>query len=151
MALDNAPDELVIGGDEPTLRSIGGRVSCLRLSVAGAWHTSLMEPARDAFSQAVGAAGLCPPRRSLVSAVDVEPVASAARAETCLVSGLVRPVRFREALASLVSRGVAAFIVVGPARALRGIVRRNAPAARVWAVECEGELQAARVALGGTP
>jgi [acyl-carrier-protein] S-malonyltransferase len=95
------------------------------LSVAGAFHTGYMAPAREELEGLVG--GLRPedPSRLLLSNADGAAVQSGAQALARLVSQVTSPVRFDACLATLRDLGVTAVLELPPAGALAGLAKRE--------------------------
>lgn len=130
VANDNAPGQVVLSGPLTRLdaaardaRRAGLRT--MRLPVAGAFHSPLMEPALPAWREALDAAELRVPRTPVVSCMTAALIDDPAAA---LAAGLTQRVRFREALLFLGEQGVEDFVDVGPGRILEGMVKRTVPA-----------------------
>jgi malonyl CoA-acyl carrier protein transacylase len=126
LANDNAPGQMVLSGDSEkvgearkALRAEGAKA--IRLPVAGAFHSPLMEPAvpgyRDALAatdfSAAGGAFSC------ITAAPFDDV----RAD--LLAALTKPVRWRATLAAMRAAGAAAFLETGPGDILTGLSRRT--------------------------
>jgi [acyl-carrier-protein] S-malonyltransferase len=75
----NAPGQIVISGDAAAVRVAGelaseaGAKRVVPLNVAGAWHSALMDPAREEFAPHVRDATVMPPRFTVISNVDARP------------------------------------------------------------------------------
>ena len=126
LANDNAPGQMVLSGDaekvgeaRKALRAEGAKA--IRLPVAGAFHSPLMEPAvpgyRDALAatEFVTAAGAF----SCITATPFEDV----RAD--LLAALTEPVRWRDTLSAMHAAGATAFLETGPGDILTGLSRRT--------------------------
>ncbi len=126
LANDNAPGQMVLSGDSEkvgearkALRAEGAKA--IRLPVAGAFHSPLMEPAvpgyRDALAEteftAVEGAFSC------ITAAPFDDV----RAD--LLAALTEPVRWRDTLAAMQAAGATAFVETGPGDILTGLSRRT--------------------------
>jgi len=146
VALDNAPDEVVLGGDADALAGLTRRFPGARLRVPGAFHGPSMAPATVAMRAACQALEIASPTRLMITALDCEPVADAALVRDVLTLGPSRPMRFREAF-GVAARDALMALVCGPSRAIRAIVRQLAPALRVLGCETERERDDARAAL----
>ncbi|MGY1704463.1 acyltransferase domain-containing protein [Geodermatophilus sp. SYSU D00697] len=95
------------------------------LSVAGAFHTRYMAPARAELEGLVGGLQPADPSRLLLSNADGAAVTSGAEALSRLVSQVTSPVRFDACLATLRDLGVTAAIELPPAGALAGLAKRE--------------------------
>jgi [acyl-carrier-protein] S-malonyltransferase len=95
------------------------------LSVAGAFHTDYMAPAREELEGLVGGLRPAEPSRLLLSNADGAAVASGAEVLNRLVSQVTSPVRFDACLATMRELGVTAVIELPPAGALAGLAKRE--------------------------
>jgi [acyl-carrier-protein] S-malonyltransferase len=145
VANDNAPGQVVVGGTPEALEAAAGRARelgvrrVLPLNVGGAFHTPLMEQARRALQPELAAAGFRPPAWPIVSNVDARPYADAGWAPR-LGDHLVRPVRWRQSMQTLVDLGATSFLEVGPGAVLGGLARRTTPDHTVRNVAVPGDV-----------
>jgi [acyl-carrier-protein] S-malonyltransferase len=95
------------------------------LSVAGAFHTSYMAPAREELARLIGGLRPAEPSRLLLSNADGAAVGSGAEVLARLVSQVTSPVRFDACLATMRELGVTAVIELPPAGALIGLAKRE--------------------------
>ncbi|MED5449252.1 MAG: acyltransferase domain-containing protein, partial [Planctomycetota bacterium] len=100
----------------------GGRA--VELSVAGAFHTSLMEPADQEVAQALADCPLSPPRIPVISNVDAAAHDDPEEIRELLVRQVKSPVLWSDSLLKLIGAGVDQFYESGPGRVLRGLLRR---------------------------
>jgi [acyl-carrier-protein] S-malonyltransferase len=133
LANDNAPGQLVLAGTNAGLdmaadaaRAAGVR-KVVRLEVDGPFHTPLMQPAADAFAVETAAVPLSTPSAPVVSNADAVAATDAEGWRTRLVDHLVRPVRWRQSLGTLVELGAQTLVEVGPGRVLAGLARKAQP------------------------
>lgn len=130
----NAPGQVVVSGDVAGVerlmelaRSHGAR-RAVPLSVSGAFHSPLMEPAADGLAAALAAAGLTDPGFPVVSNVTARPVSTAAEATQLLARQLTAPVRWTEVVQELAREHPdALFVELGPGNVLTGLLKRIAP------------------------
>lgn len=140
-ALDNAPDELVLACREAAIAAILRATGGVKLRVQGAWHCPLMTSAVDPVRRALEEISMDAPTLPVLSCVGLEFIDGAEVARTCLLDGLVRTVRYREALARL---RPSRCVIAGPGAALRAILRRTYGAAiEVTMTETQRELERA--------
>jgi len=143
----NSPLQLVISGEEAAVEEVMRRVRerpltrVDRLNVGGAFHSPLMQPARDALRQAIESAVLRPPAVPVVSSIDGELVTDLEVYRKKLIDQVTAPVRWRDAVHRLRHMGVDHFLEVGPGRVLTGLVRQTDRTARTATAgslaECE--------------
>ena len=101
-----------------------GAMKVVRLAVAGAFHTSLMEPAERRLIPALEHTPVRAPSVPVISNVDAEPHDDPDEIRQLLVQQLVRPVRWEASMRRLLDHGFDEFFELGPGRVLRGLLRR---------------------------
>jgi [acyl-carrier-protein] S-malonyltransferase len=126
VANDNAPGQVVLSGSRDALaqaeedaRDHGRRA--LKLNVAGAFHSPLMEPAVAPFREALDAIELHDARFPVISCASTRPFEDV-RAE--LAAALTTPVRWRETMLALHTAGATRFVEVGPGKVLARLGKR---------------------------
>lgn len=128
----NAPGQVVISGDEKGVAEGSERAKeagakrVLPLDVSGAFHSPLMDAARDGLRAELEAVELRDPSFPIVSNVTAEPVTTGEEARRLLVDQLTSPVRWSDSVATMAGRGVGRFLELGPGRVLCGLNKRNA-------------------------
>jgi [acyl-carrier-protein] S-malonyltransferase len=146
----NGAGQVVVAGPLDGLAALKAdppaRTRVVPLSVAGAFHTSYMAPAREELEGLVGGLRPADPSRLLLSNADGAAVESGAEALSRLVSQVTSPVRFDACLATLRELGVTAAIELPPAGALAGLAKREWAGAgvEVLALSGPGDLDRAR-------
>jgi [acyl-carrier-protein] S-malonyltransferase len=131
LAGDNCPGQVVLAGEVKNIDALEAeakrrRAISLRLPVAGAFHSPLMEPAVASLEAALGEVKLTPHDVPVLSADTLAPFQRPAKE---LATALTRPVRWREVLQLLSREGVRSFAVTGPGRALAPMVAKTLPLA----------------------
>jgi [acyl-carrier-protein] S-malonyltransferase len=101
-----------------------GAMKVIPLSVAGAFHTSIMQSAVARLSGALQAAHLQAPRIPVLSNVDVQAHWDPDEIRDVLMRQVVSPVRWEESMRQLLQEGFNAFYEVGPGKVLRGLLKR---------------------------
>jgi [acyl-carrier-protein] S-malonyltransferase len=96
------------------------------LAVAGAFHTSTMEPADQRLAEALAAVEIRPPEIPLYSNVDALPHSDPAELKDILVRQVVSPVRWEESLRAMLAAGIDEFYEIGPGKVLTGLLKRIA-------------------------
>ncbi len=133
----NAPGNITIGGTLAAVEAAGkaateaGAVRVIGLSVAGAFHTPLMEGAAEGMRAVLAKAHFEAPRMPVVSNVTATPMANADGFAQELVDQITSPVRWVESVEAMAQAGVTTFIEFGPGKVLTGLVKRIAKDAGV--------------------
>jgi [acyl-carrier-protein] S-malonyltransferase len=128
VANDNAPGQLVLSGPlemvetavELARNDAGARA--MKLDVAGAFHSPMMEPAAERLRAALAATPIGEPAFPVWSNGSAAPFADVKRE---LAENLLKPVRWRETLLALRAHGVERFVELGPGAVLTGMVKRT--------------------------
>jgi [acyl-carrier-protein] S-malonyltransferase len=135
IAAHNAPDAIVVSGDEAAIAWLSCELSrqSTRLRVAGPWHSEAMRPAVEPYLAALRAAFAG--RRLSVPVFSGCRVAEVGVSELpeVLAEGLVWPVRFVEVISALDEAGVDRAFLPEPARTTASLLRRAG--ARSWRLE----------------
>ncbi|WP_437993953.1 ACP S-malonyltransferase [Sorangium sp. So ce145] len=149
----NAPDEVVLTGDDAALRAVAAALPSRRLPVAGAWHGPAMAGAVEELRTALHALPRRPLEAAFVSNRDgaVLDADRAGEIPDRLADQIACPVEWARSLATLADRGVNDFITVSPGAVLRGLARKSAALtrARVHGTEDARDLARTLEALGG--
>ena len=137
----NCPGQLVISGCTDAIASAceimksSGARRALVLTVGGAFHSPLMEPARIELANAIEntdfASPICPVFQNVVANAVTDPLAI----QKNLVDQLTAPVRWTQSVEKMVAMGVSHFIEVGPGKVLQGLVRKINPQTKVSSAE----------------
>ena len=101
-----------------------GAMKCVRLEVAGAFHTPLMQPAVERLRGALAEAMFQPPRIPVVSNVDALPHTDPDEIRGLLARQVVGVVEWQASVSYILSTGVRSAWEVGPGRVLRGLMKR---------------------------
>lgn len=124
----NCPGQIVISGEIEAVDAAcakaleAGAKRALRLPVGGAFHSPLMEPARQELAAAIEATEFSTPRVPVYQNVDAKPHTDPAEIKTNLVAQLTAPVRWTRSVQDMIADGATEFIEVGPGKVLRGLV-----------------------------
>lgn len=151
LGAENAPDEIVLSGDDAALRAIAAVCPARRLSVAGPWHSSAMNEAMVDFREAIAKINSKPARAKLVLNHDGAVVESENDIGDHLAQQLTRPVRWSKTLETLHQAGVTDYVMLGPGAILRALVRKNLNQdVRVWNTDTESSWRSLREVLRGS-
>lgn len=126
----NCPGQLVISGEIEavnaaceTLKSKGAR-RALVLPVGGAFHSPLMEPAREELAAAIEQTLFRTPNCPIYQNVVAKAVWDEAEIKTNLMSQLTAPVRWTQSVQQMILDGATHFTEVGPGKVLQGLVKK---------------------------
>jgi malonyl CoA-acyl carrier protein transacylase len=127
IANDNSPQQVVLSGRRDRLSAAADAAAehglrAMELPVTGAFHSPMMAEAVPAFSAALERVEVRPPQVPVISAVTAEPFDDI---RSRLAEALTMPVRWRETMLELHTRGVERFIETGPGRVLSGLAKRT--------------------------
>lgn len=124
------PGNIVVSGHNAAclraaeLAETAGAMKVVPLAVAGAFHTSIMQPADQRLAAALSGVSLSPPRIPVVSNVDAQPHDRPEEIRQLLVQQLINPVRWEDSIRWLLAHGYDQFYEVGPGRVLKGLLKR---------------------------
>lgn len=133
----NCPGQLVISGSIEAINQAcemlkeAGAKRALVLPVGGAFHSPLMEPARQELEDAIKATNFNQPKCPIYQNVTAAAVTTAAEIRENLVAQLTAPVRWTQSVQAMVRDGAELFIEVGPGKVLQGLVKKIAPEAEI--------------------
>jgi [acyl-carrier-protein] S-malonyltransferase len=128
----NTQGQVVISGEVEgveramTLAKEAGAKRAVALTVSGAFHSPLMESAKEGLREQLEKTKFSDPGYPVVSNVTSEPVSTGSQARDLLVEQLTSPVRWRASVEQMVELGAERFIELGPGSVLCGLNRRNA-------------------------
>jgi [acyl-carrier-protein] S-malonyltransferase len=144
----NSAGQVVISGDVTAVtramelaRDVGAR-KVVPLSVSGAFHSPLMEPAQAELEAHLAGIDFAEPAFPVVSNVTARPVRDPSEARGLLVRQLTSPVRWSESVAAMVEAGVDRFLELGPGSVLTKMNRRNAPGVDSRAIQGPADIDA---------
>lgn len=126
----NCPGQLVISGsvegiDEACERlKAAGAKRALPLKVGGAFHSPLMQPAKDELAAAIEATEVKAPLFPIYQNVDAKPHTDAAEIKANLIAQLTSSVRWTETVQNMIADGATDFTECGPGKTLQGMIGR---------------------------
>jgi [acyl-carrier-protein] S-malonyltransferase len=149
VANENSPQQVVISGSFPAIEraealASARRVRAVRLRVAGAFHSPLMEDAVGPISAAIDAPRFGQPRFPIAANVTGELVNDAEELRALLKRHVVSSVRWERCARGLEAAGATVFVEAGPGDVLTKLAKRTVPSAR--AVSAGSPVDAAAVA-----
>jgi len=135
----NCPGQLVISGEVEAvtaacekLKEAGAR-RALVLPVGGAFHSPLMEPAREELAAAIEETEFAAPGCPVYQNVSTTAVSSADAIRKNLIAQLTSPVKWTQSVRNMYRDGARTFTEVGPGNVLQGLVKKIEPEAQTAA------------------
>lgn len=129
----NCPGQLVISGSMKGIEiacekmKAAGAKRALPLQVGGAFHSSLMEPAREELAAAIEATNFNKPICPVYQNVNALPSSDVLVIKKNLIAQLTAPVRWTQSVQNMVKDGAKVFVECGPGKVLQGLVKKIAP------------------------
>ncbi|MGI8315090.1 ACP S-malonyltransferase [Halobacillus mangrovi] len=126
----NCPGQIVISGTKQGVEEASNKLNeagakrVIPLNVSGPFHSRLMKPASDDFSDHLSKTEVRDAEVPVYANVTASPVTEAETIEKLLVEQLYSPVRFQQILEAFVEEGVEAIVEVGHGKVLSGLVRK---------------------------
>ncbi len=133
----NCPGQLVISGSMRGIEQAceamkaAGAKRALPLKVGGAFHSPLMEPARQKLAEAIEKTQFNKPLCPIYQNVDAKPHTDPAEIKANLVKQLTAPVRWTQIVRTMVADGAKSFVELGPGNVLQGLIKKTEPTAEV--------------------
>lgn len=126
----NCPGQLVISGEKRAIEAAcvkakeAGARRALPLPVGGAFHSPLMEPAREELEKAIAEAAFQTPACPIYQNVDARPHTDPEEIKQNLIAQLTAPVRWTQIVREMLADGVDAITELGPGTVLQGLVKK---------------------------
>ena len=149
----NSPLQSVISGSVAAIEraeavAAARKIRAVRLQVAGAFHSPLMQPAVQPIIDELALLEFAPPRFPIAENVSGTLVADAAELRTLLERHVVSPVRWYDDAQALAAAGASTFLECGPGDVLTRMAKRVVPGASALAV---GSPETAVTAVSSAP
>ena len=126
----NCPGQVVISGSIEgvdiacqKLKEAGAR-RALVLQVGGAFHSPLMEPAREELAQAIENTDFKTPVCPIYQNVNASPSVDTSVIKANLIAQLTAPVRWTQSVEQMIADGATNFVECGPGKVLQGLVKK---------------------------
>jgi [acyl-carrier-protein] S-malonyltransferase len=126
----NCPGQLVISGEVDAINTAcealkeAGARRALVLPVGGAFHSPLMEPAREELAAAIEATNFSQPICPIYQNVSTTAVTDPETIQANLVAQLTAPVKWTQSIRQMIADGASSFTEVGPGNVLQGLVKK---------------------------
>ena len=126
----NCPGQLVISGSNKgieiaceMMKEVGAK-RALPLPVGGAFHSPLMEPAREKLQKAIEATTFHQPSCPIYQNVSTKAISDVEEIKKNLTAQLTAPVKWTQSVQQMVEDGAGLFIECGPGKVLQGLVKK---------------------------
>lgn len=126
----NSPGQIVISGSVKGIDlaieklSTAGAKRAIKLSVGGAFHSPLMEPARKELAEAINSTHFSKPVCPVFQNTDAAPSDNPEVIKTKLIEQLTSPVRWTQIVKAMIDAGASSFTEVGPGNVLQGLIKK---------------------------
>lgn len=126
----NCPGQLVISGNVDAINQAceklkaAGAKRALPLKVGGAFHSPLMQPAKEELQKAIEATEFSAPKCPVYQNVDGKPHTDASEIKANLIAQLTSSVRWTSTVQNMIADGADDFTECGPGKALQGMIGR---------------------------
>lgn len=136
----NCPGQLVISGSMKGIEiacekmKAAGAKRALPLQVGGAFHSPLMNPAKEELATAINSTQFNQPKCPVYQNVNAEPASDIAIIKQNLIDQLTSPVRWTQTVQNMVRDGAKFFIECGPGKVLQGLVKKIEPTAEARSI-----------------
>lgn len=129
----NCPGQLVISGSLKGIEiacekmKAAGAKRALPLPVGGAFHSPLMEPAREELARAIESTAFASPVCAVYQNVNAAPSKDLSEIKKNLIAQLTAPVRWTQSVQRMTQDGAKTYIECGPGKVLQGLVKKISP------------------------
>ena len=129
----NSPGQLVISGSKKGIEIASAKIKeagakrVMPLQVGGAFHSPLMEPAREELAKAIESTTFNIPVCPVYQNVNALPSSDTTAIRKNLIAQLTAPVRWTQSVQKMVADGATDFVECGPGKVLQGLVKKIAP------------------------
>ena len=129
----NCPGQLVISGDKEGIEKAceamkaAGAKRALPLAVSGAFHSPIMQPAKEELEAAIIATEFKTPLCPIYQNVDGKPHTNPEEIKNNLIAQLTSPVRWTSSVQQMIADGANSFTECGPGAVLQGMIKKIAP------------------------
>ena len=137
----NCPGQLVISGDVESVNLAceamkqAGAKRALVLPVGGAFHSELMNPAREELAIAIEETDfkkpVCPIYQNVTTTAIIDPI----QIKKNLIAQLTAPVKWTQSVENMIKDGATTFVEIGPGKVLQGLIKKIYKEAEVFSAE----------------
>ena len=143
----NSPGQIVISGSVSGVRKAmeiakeKGAKLVKELVVSGAFHSPLMQPAKNKLKEVLDNIQLQDAKIPVYANVTATPVQKADEIRRLLFEQVTSPVRWEESVVNMNADGATKFVEVGPGKVLQGLVKRTIASAEVLGIDKAADIK----------
>jgi len=136
----NCPGQVVASGEKKAVEKAAsiidsrGDGQAVRLKVAGAFHTPLMQRAADGLKEELERTPISRPSVPFVSNVTADYASEPDEIRSLLLRQLTSPVLWESCVRKMIADGVEEFVEIGPGKVLAGLIRRTDPSVKTASI-----------------
>ena len=126
----NCPGQIVISGSMKGIEiaceklKAAGAKRALPLKVGGAFHSPLMEPARQELADAIQHTTFSTPTCPVYQNVNARPFTDPEQIKANLIAQLTASVRWTQTVQNMIADGATSFLEIGPGKVLQGLIKK---------------------------
>ncbi|MBL7158578.1 MAG: ACP S-malonyltransferase [Candidatus Omnitrophica bacterium] len=126
----NCPGQVVISGSSSSVELTAsmakekGAKRVVMLEVSGAFHSSLMDPAKEKLEKEIGSVTFNAPRYPIISNVTAKPTQDPEEIKESLIKQVNSTTLFADSISYVLSQGIKEYLEIGPGTVLKGLLRR---------------------------
>lgn len=142
----NSPGQVVISGSVDGVRKgievckAKGAKLAKELVVSGAFHSPLMQSAKDKLGDELKNANFYEAKFPVYANVTAKPVTSPDEIKNLLFEQVTAPVRWEETIINMIADGFDEFVEIGPGKVLQGLIKRINPSIKTFGIDKYSEL-----------
>lgn len=144
----NSRSQIVISGDIDAVKEATNKAKemgakrALLLEVGGAFHSPLMQPARDEMKTYLDNVNLNDPKVPVIANVTAQPVTNASDVKRLLVDQITSPVKWSQTMNYLKDSGVTTILEIGPGKVLSGMAKRDMQPEKIINLDTLADIEA---------
>lgn len=137
----NCPGQIVISGSNKGIEiaceklKAAGAKRALPLKVGGAFHSPLMEPAREELAKAIRETKFSTPICPVYQNVNAQPFSDPEAIKENLIAQLTASVRWTQTVQHMLADGATSFLEIGPGKVLQGLIKKVDPNAEAEGIQ----------------
>lgn len=126
----NSPGQIVISGSIKGIEiacqklTEAGAKRAVKLAVGGAFHSPLMEPAKEELAKAINDTPFKNPVCPVYQNVTAQPATDPGEIKVNLIAQLTAPVKWTQTVKNMIADGATSFTEVGPGKVLQGLIKK---------------------------
>ena len=136
----NCPQQLVISGEMKAVEQaceklkLNGAKRALMLPVGGAFHSPIMESAKEELAEVIENTQFNQPKCPIYQNVDAQSYIDISKIKNNLILQLTAPVKWSQCVQNMIAHGASTFVECGPGKALQGLIKKIDPTVKVMGI-----------------